>query len=176
MKTMKYFTVLIICGLMGIQNITAQLAGSNLFAQESESTTDYKKNNIGIELGIGGWDNLDGVGIDLGIGYMYKLNPYLGIDAIGIKAMTTTDFDDALIQFMAGLRAFTPEFSKMSLYVNFRCGYGGYAEDGLDGGFCYEAGCGVNFSKRYYIGYAFDANNIYSNTLQCHSFRLGVYF
>lgn len=175
MKKMKYFAALLISGLMGIQNVSAQLAGSNMFTQKTVGIPDYKKNNFGIELGLGGWNNIDGTEIDLGVRYMYKINPYLGIDAIGIKAMTTTDFDDALIQFMTGIRAFTPEFSKMSLYINLRCGYGGYA-DSFDGGFCYEAGCGINFFKKYYIGYAFDGNDIYGRLLKCNSFRLGIYF
>lgn len=174
MKKLILLIIFCIGGLSGLQNLSAQLAGSNLFSEKGTGeASSYQENVFAVDFGVGGW-NRAGAAFDLGVRYLYNFSPYVGWDAIGMKIMTGINLGDCLFQFMTGIRATTPEFSKISVYTNVRLGYGASVEK--DGGFCVEAGIGLNFAKRWHTGYVFDHSNDRGAGLRAHSLQIGYNF
>lgn len=169
------FAVFCICGLFLSQSVMAQLASSNL-NPSSYSENEYKRNNIGLDVNFITGNNNDGFG--LGVRYLYKYNPYVGWDVLGVKAITNYDIDAVNVQVMTGIRAITPQFNKVALYGNARCGYGCNPDDDFHGGFCSELGGGVILNNKYYIGYAYSSQHIseYEITGHYDTFIIGINF
>lgn len=176
MKRRLILAFYILFALTGIQSVSAQMAGSQMLSEKPHHTPDYKKHCFATDLSVGKFARTDGVALDLGIRYLYNFSPYIGWDAIGMKVMTTSDFENALIQFMTGIRGTSPQFGKLSLYSNFRLGYGGLGDDSFEGGFCFEFGLGVNFAKRFHTGYVYDRNNYLNGSNKCNSIQFGITF
>jgi hypothetical protein len=149
----------------------------------------YKKNRFAIDLGIGGAKG--GGGFDLGVRYQHNFAPFIGWDAISVKAAfpTKDTFDENPdLQIMTGVRGNTPYFFKeMSGYLSFAAGYGFSTDSSAmnnDGGICFEIGTGINLCKNVYIGYAFNFQKInisidnkdVSSNGKLHYFRIGFVF
>ncbi|HJF07155.1 MAG TPA: hypothetical protein K8U81_03045 [Phocaeicola coprocola] len=159
------------------------------FSSFSYEGMHYKKNRIAIDLGVGGAKG--GGGFDLGVRYQRNFAPFLGWDAISVKAAfpTKNTFDEnPNLQIMTGVRGTTPNFFKdMSGYLSIALGYGFSTDSSAmnnDGGVCFEIGPGINLCKNIYVGYAFnlqkinvsiDGQNVSSNG-KLHYFRLGFVF
>lgn len=176
----------IICLLAVIFTISISVNGQKLY------NNNFKENRFAVDLGIGSAKGANGI-FDIGLRYQKNFLPYLAWDAIGIKAMVSTDYFDelwthTLLQAMTGFRGTSPAFYKnISGYVALDAGYGYHIENDY-GGVCCEFNAGLNLCKNIYIGYALNfqkANlktyvmgNNFSTTMKSktHSLRLGFIF
>lgn len=172
--------------------VSLPIGAENWFSSSSAFSykgMDYKKNRFAIDLGVGGGQ---GAGVfDLGVRYQHNFAPFIGWDAISVKAVFPTEdsFDENPdLQIMTGVRGTTPNFYKnMSGYLSVASGYGFSTDSGVysnDGGVCAEVGIGVNLCKHVYMGYAFNFQKVnitvedmdISGKGKTHYFRLGFVF
>lgn len=174
-KVIFLFMMLMTCGL-------AQAQDWDFGGRKGGSSYETKRNNIGIELNAGGTGEF---AIALGARWQMNFNENFAWDVLTLKAVTEPSyFGESLTpMLMTGVRGFTPEFAGMRAYANARAGYD-YNIDGEVGGFCFEAGVGLQVTKNISIGYSFSSikfteHDYYydiSATAKMHSVSLGFTF
>ncbi len=160
-------TVALLCCIVSAKG---QIAGVEMFYNtpgseaQSNTSTQYKKNCFGLDLGIGAVEDSDGKYMDIGFRYLHNFSPYIGWDVftlktlVAIDALNGDDFsEDALLpQLMSGIRAYTPTFAKsMSVFASFKAGYG-YIMSMEKGGGCYEFEVGLHLTRTLFLGYAYN--------------------
>jgi len=100
----------------------------------------------------------------LGVKLGYRWNIYDGLswDIVSIGASTgVSNFAEAMnLRFLSGFRYNTPvDLIGKSLYVNFGLGYCLSTDETDFGGFAYEVGAGVNFTRTLSFGIVWEGSN-----------------
>ena len=91
----------------------------------------------------------------------YRLNLYEGLswNIISAGAEIGVTYADVNLRFMSGLRYNLPFcLNSKTVYVNADFGYGFSTSDTAFGGFAYEIGAGVNFSRTISLGVAWEGS------------------
>jgi len=178
---MRKYSVLIILiiGLLSVQNISAQLAEGS-FQNKRNAASTFKRNCFGADIGIGDLDYE--VGAYWGVKYIYNLNSYLGIDVVGLNFLAkTSDAESSIVgQAMTGFRCNTGSLGRnISIYSIFRGGYGLCNEDQYSP--CCEFEVGLKFSPKLYIGYTYNYQEVnshtydyYQNSLNSSFIKIGI--
>lgn len=168
------FVFIVVGGLLWNQKISAQMAESSFNMPNKDE--HISRSNIGIDLGTG--DFRDFEKFDLGVRYLFKLNHYVCIDAIGLNLLSSGNSDDIWAQAMSGFRFYSSCFlDKMSLYCNIRGGLVISLSDGDSYNACFESGVGVNLTRKVSVGYVFNHHFIHQEDhLDYNALRIGFVF
>ena len=123
----------------------------------TKGSTEYKKNAFGLDIGLGGTvgGDFSAFNYSLGFRYLHNFNPYFGVDFVNINV--SGYIDAANLQFMSGVRGYSPRFYKnMCAYGSFKLGgcmffpfddYGDFYS-----GFCLSPEIGVHITKTFFVG------------------------
>jgi len=151
-------------------NTVAPATRTNTATRTSKPDATFRKNVFGADVGLGSRNlKTDGQGtyqlgttLDLGLRYTFHFSPHFGWDAANLKLQAVMDKDgkESIIQFMTGIRAYTPTFAKnMKGYASLKAGYGKLLK--LDeAGFAYELEIGAYLSKIISLGFAYNAQSL----------------
>jgi hypothetical protein len=140
--------------------------GSNLqpgmLLRECRNPVDYQANCLGVDVGFGGIPGL-GAAVDVNVRWLHNFTPYFGWDVIDVKGIYGSGVRG--VQVMTGVHLQTSQFinpkkipllkhlsqldKKMSLYGDYRMG-------GNTTGMCYEIATGVNLTKKFFVGLAYN--------------------
>ncbi len=147
---------------------TLLLISFSILSISAQEKADFKKSNIGLDLGAGVIKDYDGFIFDTGIRYMRNFSQYASWNVLNFKAIVDpSDFGNTTTQLMTGIRLTSPNFTPdMSVYGGFKAGCG-YNVDINNVGFCYEAEGGVNLTRTMFVGFAYNYQGFefYSNDL-----------
>lgn len=146
----------------------AQSGASNSTGMYLEGSVGYMKLKASAD-GENFSVDLDGIALDLGLGYRHAINPYLTWNTLKFNVMTTlSDLSETITpQLKTGLRGTSPEFSNMSLYGEANFGIG-YQIEWEKFGFAYDLGIGLNVTPKIAVGFNFNSQrvSVYGATLK----------
>ncbi|MDR1023665.1 MAG: hypothetical protein LBL94_10405 [Prevotellaceae bacterium] len=140
--------------------------GSNLqpgmLLRECRKPVDYQPDCLGVDVGFGGISGL-GAAVDVNVRWLHNFTPHFGWEVIGVKGIYGSGVYG--MQAMTGVHLQTSQFinpkkipllkhfsqldKKMSLYGDYRIGVN-------TTGMCYEIAAGMNFTKKFFVGLAYN--------------------
>ncbi|GEM_PF-1930537 len=162
-----YGSGLYLDGSVGFMKVKAG-GGSERSRDRGSEAIQFMKVKAG-----GGSADLDGIALDLGIGYRQTLNEYLAWNMLKFNVMASlSDFSETITpQLKTGLRGTTPEFSNMSAYADANFGIG-YQIDTEKAGFAYDLGIGLNITPQIAVGFNFNSQRV---SIHGWSYKLNFY-